>query len=149
MLNCKLAIEAVLNPPRLQAAPGSSLVVRENDRLVANIPAKTTYDALAAQLNPMGGTIAYPKAGGRFAATGDQITVTALGGAATFALAVLGDLNGDGRADALDAQLLRLWLADKWEPPYSAAAFLAAADSNGDGAIDEADADAMFAKGME
>ena len=153
MLDCKRALDAALNDPRLAALSGCTFVVMDDTRVVKNIPLKTTAGDFLPQVSTMGGAAVYAKAQGtpaRFIGTGDQVTVTAPGGAqAIYTLAVRGDLNGDGRADALDAQLLRRRLAGRWAPAYGEAAFLAAADWDGDGLADGADADAMFAQGLE
>jgi len=149
MLDCKRVMDAAYPARLLEPAPGSPALVSQMDLLVGGIPEKTPPGALASLVDAWGGELSH-SAQGHFLGTGQQAFVTSpLGAQAVYTLAVPGDLNGDGRVDALDAQLLRRYMAGKWTPDYSMAAFLAAADYNGDGLVDEADADAMFARGME
>ena len=140
MLDCVRALEAA-SAPRL-LSNRADVTVSEAGRTVL-LPAKTTAAALAAALEPAGGTLIYDKAQtALLAGTGDQVKTAGLPGMdATYTLAVRGDLNGDGRADALDAQCLLGLAADTWQYDYPQAVF--------DLALDGMTAQELFDRGME
>ena len=140
MLDCMRALEAA-GAPRLLSGR-ADVTVSEAGRTIL-LPAKTTAAELAAALNPVGGTLVYDKAQtARLAGTGDQVKVTGfLGLDAAYTLAVRGDLNGDGRADALDAQCLLGLAAGTWQYGYPQAVF--------DLALGGMTAQELFDKGME
>ncbi|MDR0531285.1 MAG: S8 family serine peptidase [Oscillospiraceae bacterium] len=154
MLDCRRALDQAVAAPYLKATGGG---LRAADDYVIGLNTKTkASDAellLKNNLKAFGGELNYPKAGAapnQYAATGDEITIARpLGNDVKYTLVIKGDLNGDGLTDARDAQALLRWQAGQWQPPYSEAAWRAAADFNGDGALNQADADAIFAEGMK
>ena len=140
MLDCMRALEAA-GAPRLLSAR-ADVTVSEAGRTIL-LPAKTTASDLAAALTPVGGTLAYDKARTPLlAGTGDQVKVSGASGLdAAYTLAVRGDLNGDGRADALDAQCLLGLAAGAWQYAYPQAVF--------DLALGGMTAQQLFDRGME
>ena len=107
------------------------------------VPEKTTAAGLAAALRVVNGTLVYDKAQTpRLAGTGDRVRAAGVHGVdVTYTLVVRGDLNGDGRADALDAQCLLGLAAGTWQYGYSKAVF--------DLALGGMTAQELFDKGME
>ena len=106
---------------------------------------KTAAAALLASLKPVNGSLVYDKAQTpQLAGTGDQIKLKTLGDAdleILYTLVVKGDLNGDGRVDALDAQCLLGLEEGTWQLPYGEDIF--------DLALDGMSAQELFDRGME
>ncbi|MDR3313817.1 MAG: S8 family serine peptidase [Oscillospiraceae bacterium] len=150
MLNAKLAVTTALGlspgvEPALQPTDDADVLVLEGERRVAQVAARTRAADLGDDLEAVGAyaSIVYAKAAGTpdaYAATGDAISVVDIfGRSVAYSVTVEGDLNGDGRVNAADAQQLELHLAGAVDLAARGAAFLAAADFNGDGTIDAAD----------
>jgi len=119
MLDSVHALEATYTPHLLSRR---AEVIVDPDGYIL-LPEKTTTADLIAALNPVNCTLAYGKAAASLAGTGDQVKVKAVGATGrelehTYTLVVRGDLNGDGRVDALDAQCLLGYEQGTWEPPY-------------------------------
>ncbi|MDR2753618.1 MAG: S8 family serine peptidase [Oscillospiraceae bacterium] len=152
MLDTRRALDAAYCYPDLepQLKPADNSPYEVSERVVKNITEKTKAVDFAAKVRAVGGTFGYAKENTRFAATGDAVTLLSPTGLViTYTLTVKGDLNGDGRADALDAQKLRLQLEGLWTPPYPDAVFTVAADFDGDGVVNAQDAQAIFENGMQ
>jgi len=143
MLDSVRALEATFTP---------YLLSRQTDVIVQPaafyilVPEKTAAADLLAALNPVNCTLAYGKTTPALAGTGDQVKARAVGTTGrelehTYTLVVKGDLNGDGRVDALDAQCLLGYEQGTWEPPYPPAIFTLA--------LDGMTAQQLFDRGME
>jgi len=122
MLDCVRALEAA-NTPNLVSRRADVLVVASPGEPHILLPDKTTAADLFAALDPVNGDLIYGKAQTpRLAGTGDEVKVRVKGATgleATYILVVPGDLNGDGRVDALDAQCKLGLDQGTWTPPYS------------------------------
>ena len=120
-------------------AQGSPALVDEAAKLVI-IPERTTPAAFTGMLAAWAGGVSYPS-GTAFVGTGQQVAgVSPLGREMPYTVVVRGDLDGDGRVDAVDAQLL-LRALEGQDIGLPEAVFHAAADG--------LDAQALFDRGME
>lgn len=149
MLDLRRALEAAY-PETLLAKEGAAFTV-DNESAVVLLAEGTAPAALDDMVTAWGGSYVRDRANdGAYLRTGQQAAVLSpLGTQKLYTLAVKGDLSGDGRVNAVDAQLLRQKLdAPAFDLGLSAALYQAAADYNADGSIDEADAQAMFDRGM-
>ena len=144
MLDCMRALEAAFTPRLESLRP--EVAVSEAERTIL-LPEKTAASDLAAALRVVNGTLIYGKAQsspGRLAGTGDQVKARVAGSSGlevTYTLVVKGDLNGDGRVDALDAQCLLGRAQGTWQPDYPGAIY--------DLALDGMSAQDLFDRGME
>jgi len=139
-LDCMRALGAA-NGLRLESLqPG--ITVNAGGRYIL-VPEKTTAAGLSAALRVVNGTLVYDKAQTpRLAGTGDRVKVAGVHGVdVTYTLVVRGDLNGDGRADALDAQCLLGLGEGTWQYDYPQEIF--------DLALDGMTAQELFDRGME
>lgn len=144
MLDCVRALASV-SAPYLESLQED--IVVDNDARYIIVPRKTTAAELSAALRALHGTITYEKASTapeHLAGTGDQVqwissANPALG--STYTLVVKGDLNGDGRSDALDAQCLLGRAEHTWQPSYSESIYTLA--------LDGMNAQTLFDNGME
>ncbi len=154
MLNMRLAMMAVTAEPTLQPAAGTGLVIQEPQRVVTRVAARTHAADFSGELSASGvnAKLSYAKAAATpeaYTVTGDNVTTTdAFGRTVTYGVAVEGDLNGDGRANAADAQQMELYLAGLVDLGAQGAAFLAAADVNRDGSLTDADRVLMAVAGL-
>jgi len=142
MLDCMRALEAA-GTPRLLSTRADVIILHEARAIL--IPEKTAAADIAAALRAVNGTFVYDKAQtARLAGTGDAVKMRAAGSAGpevTYTLVVKGDLNGDGRVDALDAQCLLGLAANTWRYAYPQEIF--------ELALDGMTAQALFDRGME
>jgi len=144
MLDCMRALEAALTPRLESIRP--EVTVSEAGRTII-LPDKTAASDLAAALQVVNGTLIYDKAQSspeRLAGTGDQVKARVAGSSGlevTYTLVVKGDLNGDGRVDALDAQCLLGRTQSTWQPDYPEEIY--------ELALDGMSAQALFDRGME
>jgi hypothetical protein len=155
MLNTRLALEAVVAEPALEATPGAALVVDQALRLVKLTSADTPAAALPDQLQGINAAVDYPKAAvtDAFAATGDKVRAKLNDVRWTeYRVIVAGDLNGDGRVNGMDALRIQLYLnGNSTVAPQQLLgepAFLVAADANCDGAVNQADFELARRRGL-
>ncbi|MDR2526170.1 MAG: S8 family serine peptidase [Oscillospiraceae bacterium] len=153
MLHMRNALLAAVGPGISPVANAPCLVDTAARQIVLD-SARTAAAAVASALQAEGvaAALSYQKAVDapeNYAATGDSIAATdALGQSANYSIVVPGDLNGDGRANGYDAQLLDLYLAGRISFPTPEDALLAAADYNGDGVTDHTDFIAIAQAGI-
>jgi hypothetical protein len=140
MLDVRRALDSVFPAPMLEPAQGSPVEIIEADKLII-IPERTPLASLLDLVNAWGGELSH-EIDAPLLGTGQRLTVTApLGQQVIYTIVVVGDLNGDGRVDALDAQLL----LREFETP-------GVVDLPGpvfDAAVGGLSAQDMFDKGME
>jgi hypothetical protein len=152
-LDCRRALDQAFAAPYLKASGPLQVTGDAVTGVASNTTAGSALAILNDSLTAYGGELDYAKAGNapnQFAGTGDKVMILRpLGNHVAYTLVVRGDLNGDGRVDARDSQLLQRKQADQWAPPFSEAAFQAAADFDGNGVVNQADVQEIFAQSAQ
>ena len=142
MLDTRRALESARTPLLLSSRAD---VIISADGLYVLVPEKTAAADIAAALSSPNSALAYAKAQtDRLAGTGDMVWAKVPGAAGrevAYTLVVKGDLSGDGRVDALDAQCLLGLPEGTWSHSYSPEIYTLA--------LDGMTADQLFDRGME